>query len=184
MVRRIAVGLIALAVAAPLEAQRPGARPLQAQGIGDRARLEQEIRRGFAIAVRRRVGLNDAQMAKLGPIASRYEQQRRQLQAEERDARLALGQALRNESTADSKQVDGLLQRMIDIQKRRVSLVESEQHELATIMSPVQRARYLALQEQIRRRLEQARQRRQPSVQDDSDVSPAPLRRLNRRAPR
>jgi len=51
---------------------------------------------------------------------------------------------------------------MVDIQKRRVAILESEQHDLATIITPIQRARYMALQEQVRRRLEQMRQRRVP----------------------
>lgn len=175
------VAVFALCLAGPIEAQRPAAQPLQAQAGGERARLEREIRQRFATAVRRRVGLNDAQMTKLGPIATRYEQQRRQLQVEERDARLALRLALKNEQTADDKRVDGLLQRMVDVQKQRIALVESEQRELATIMSPLQRAKYLAIQEQIRRQLEQMRQRRMQLLEGDSGLAPAPARRLNRR---
>jgi hypothetical protein len=142
--------------------------------------LENEIRRGFARAVRQRVGLSEAQMSQLGPIATRYEQQRRQLQVEERDTRLSLRGALRNEQTADQKQVDQLMQRMLDIQKRRLQLVESEQRELASIMTPVQRAKFTALQEQIRRRVEQMRQRRMQLFEAETEV-PGPARRPARR---
>jgi hypothetical protein len=38
--------------------------------------------------------------------------------------------------------------------------VRSEQHELALFMTPLQRVRYLALQEQLRKRMEEIRQGR------------------------
>lgn len=116
------------------------------------------MRLGFGRAVRQRVGLSDAQIERLVPLSRSYEQRRRDLQIEEREARLRLREALRNEATSDETQVDQLLQRLLVVQKRRVELLEAEHRELATIMTPIQRAKYLALQEQIRRRLDQLRQ--------------------------
>ena len=159
MQRLLLGGVFALALANVAPAQAIASR---AQDPVARQRLEAELRRGFARAVRVRVGLTEDQMTRLRPIAQRYEQQRRQLQVQERDTRQALRAALRNEQTADQSQVDQLLQTMVEIQKRRLQLVEAEQRDLATVMTPVQRAKYLALQEQIRRRLEQMRQRRAP----------------------
>jgi hypothetical protein len=46
------------------------------------------------------------------------------------------------------------------VQRRRLDLAAEEQRELATIMTPVQRARYLALQETVRRRTDEMRRRR------------------------
>jgi hypothetical protein len=43
---------------------------------------------------------------------------------------------------------------VLQIQRERIDLQIEEQRQLATFMSPLQRARYAALQEQIRRRLE------------------------------
>jgi hypothetical protein len=125
-----------------------------------RARLEGEVRRGFALLVRQRVGLSEDQMQRLAPLARSHDQQRRELQVEERRTRASLRDLLRPERPADSTRVARLLQTLVDIQKRRVALVEVEQRDLATIMTPFQRARYLALQEQVRRRLEQMRHRR------------------------
>ena len=48
----------------------------------------------------------------------------------------------------------------MDVQKRRVQQMEQEDKDLATIMSPVQRARFLGLQEQMRRQMEERRQGR------------------------
>jgi hypothetical protein len=46
------------------------------------------------------------------------------------------------------------------VQRRRLELATEEQRELAAIMTPVQRARYLALQETVRRRADEMRRRR------------------------
>jgi periplasmic protein CpxP/Spy len=160
------IAALALGAATHAEAQAPAvsAQRLQQRGpdsVG-RARLESAIRRGFAQAARRRVGLSDAQINQLAPIMQRYEQQRRQLLRDERDARVSLRAQMRNEQTADATKVDQLLQRLVDVQKRRVQLVEAEQRELATVMTPLQRAKFIALQEQIRRRMEEMRERRSP----------------------
>lgn len=138
-------------------AQRPPAGGAGGAGGGDqRAQLEARFRRQLAQVVRVRVGLTDAQMARLAPVNERYSVQRRELQTDERATRIALQRALRA-GTSDSTQVAALLQRLIDQQKRRVSLLEAEQRDLAAIMTPIQRARYMALQEQLRRQVEQRR---------------------------
>lgn len=153
------VVLLLLAVALPLEAQQRAARVPDSSG---RARLEGELRQGFARLVKERVGLTDDQMRRLAPVAQSYEQQRRRLQLDERNARTSLRQTMRDYQAADSTKVDRLLRSLVEVQKRRAQLLESEQRDLATVMTPPQRARYMALQEQIRRRLEQMRHRRAP----------------------
>jgi periplasmic protein CpxP/Spy len=180
--------LLAGTTAFVAEAQRPGGRaprplnrvpPAQAGGqaaaddSGSRARLESEIRRGFARAVKQRVGLTDAQITRLVPVTQRYEQQRRQLQMRERDTRVTLRNLMTGSQTPDSAQVDRLLKTLVDIPKERAALLEAEQRDLATIMSPVQRARFMAMQDQIRRRLEQMRQRRAPMF-DGGPPGPPP----------
>jgi len=58
------------------------------------------------------------------------------------------------------KAVDGALSDLFRIQRTRIDLAEQEQRDLAKFMQPAQRAGYLALQEQLRRRVEQMRRRR------------------------
>lgn len=122
-----------------------------------RAQLEDEVRRGFARAVRDRVGLSDDQMAKLGPITRKYEGQRRQAQMDERDARMKLQALVLVGSDADSVRIKGFITQLNDVRRRRVQMDEAEQKELATIMTPLQQAKFLGIQEQVRRRLEQMR---------------------------
>jgi periplasmic protein CpxP/Spy len=162
MLRRATVVLFALLAVteSALAQQRPTRTLDRVPDSAGRANLEGEIRRGFARLVRQRVGLTDQQMRALAPLARRHEQQRRSLQVEERQTRTSLGDLLRDSKPGDSTKVSELLQNLIDIQKRRIQLVEVEQRDLATVMTPVQRARYMALQEQVRRRLEQMRHRR------------------------
>ncbi|HYC50142.1 MAG TPA: hypothetical protein VEB19_03435 [Gemmatimonadaceae bacterium] len=125
-----------------------------------RAQLEAQLRREYTRVVRQRVGLSEDQMAKLEPINQRFANARRTLQLQERDTRVSIQRALRDSAaTRDSAALSGLLQRLVDVQKRRVQLVEDEQRELAAIMSPLQRARYMAVQEQMRRRVDQRRSR-------------------------
>lgn len=148
----MAIGLLAT-LALPAESQRPGGPP-------PRGELEAELRRGFARAVRQRVGLTEDQMRKLAPITQKYANERARIQLDERQARMELGRILRDSVAGDSAKVEGLMARMLDAQKRQVQLLEEEQKELATIMSPLQRARFFGLREQMRRQLEERRRGR------------------------
>lgn len=152
------VGALALALVltgtTAANAQRGGGTP------PPRGELEAELRRGFARAVRQRVGLSDEQMRRLAPITQKYATERARIQLDEREARLELGRILRDSVAADSTRVDRLLARLLDVQKRRVQLMEQEQKDLATFMTPVQLARFLGLQEQLRRQMEERRRGR------------------------
>jgi hypothetical protein len=152
---------LALGAAASADAQRPG-RPGPGrgqQGRPDQRRneLEDEVRRNFARAVRERVGLNDEQMQKLGPLTRKFEDQRRQIQVDERDARTKLQALVLIGSDSDSARIRGFLAQLSDMRRRRMQVDDAEQKELAAIMTPLQLAKFLGFQEQVRRRLEQAR---------------------------
>ena len=155
--RKVLAVAMMLSLATGADAQRrmqgggaPGGPP------GGREELEGEVRRVFAQVVRNRVGLNDEQMQKLGPMSERHAMARRRLQADERATRAQLEVELLKQAPSDTA-VARLLDRFTDIQKQRVALMESEQKDLAAVMSPVQRARFNALQEQLRRQVEQRR---------------------------
>jgi len=151
---------LALALAAaPIAAQQPApSKPLTTSDSG-RADLEDRVRQRFALVVKQRVGLSDEQMSRLQQVQQKYEQQRRPLALEERSTRLQLRGLVINESAADQKQVDLLLGKLVDIQKRRIQLLEAEQKDLSAFMTPVQRAKFMGMREQLRKRVEQMRQR-------------------------
>lgn len=155
-VRRLTRG----ALTAALLALAAGPAAAQAGGPGagpQRARLEQQVRERFGRVVQQRLALSDAQMTRLAETNRRFEGERRQLIQQEREVRLQLRSELGDDSAADQKHVDELIRRAIGIQRQRLDLVEREQRELAAFLTPVQRARYLDLQEKLRRRVEQLR---------------------------
>lgn len=182
----LSVGAFLLAVAA-LEAgaqirprrestlTRPGTArqiPDQRGASGNRAQLERRFRQMLYQVTRRRVGLTDAQMNRLMPINERFETERRGIQRQERDTRLALRDAMRDSTHADQSRITSYLDKLVELQRQRVELVAREQRDLGEFMTPLQRARYTALQEQVRRRIEQmARQNR---VRGDSAIVAPP----------
>lgn len=143
--------------------QRPGGAFGQQQALGqqNRQQLQRQLQQRLWQMTQRRVGLTDAQMNRLAPVHQHFESQRRAITREERQTRLALRDALRDTTHADQAQVSGYLDRLVQLQRQRADLIEQEQKDLAQFMSPVQRARYTALQEQVRQRIQQlARQNR------------------------
>jgi Spy/CpxP family protein refolding chaperone len=187
MMRRALVAIAALALAqstsahAQLRPRRDAALPRanvgrQIQGNqqvgGNRAQLERQFQQMLFQMTRRRVGLTDAQMSQLVPVNQRFETQRRNLQRQERQTRLALRDAMRDSSQSDQGKITEYLDQLVQLQRQRVELFAQEQRDLAQFMTPLQRARYTALQEQVRRRVEQLR--RQNGVTADSTLAKPP----------
>jgi Spy/CpxP family protein refolding chaperone len=155
----IVAGLVAAAVAAAAPAagaQQPGPR------AGERrAQLEARVREQFARVVKERLDLTDEQLRKLAQTTQRFEQRRRLLLEQERDARMGLRQELMAaDDKANQDRVARLLEELVSVQRQRLQIFEEEQRELATFLTPVQRAKFAALQEGLRKRVEQARQNR------------------------
>ena len=123
--------------------------------------LQARVRQRIATIAKQRLELSDDQMRQLGAVNASYETRRRALMAQERDARVLVRGELQRGKQADQKRVDGALSDLFRIQRARIDLAEQEQRDLAKFMQPSQRAGYLALQEQVRRRVEQMRKRRQ-----------------------
>jgi Spy/CpxP family protein refolding chaperone len=121
----------------------------------NRAALEQQFKERTAKLTQQRLGLTDAQLARLEQTNARFAPQLRQLSAQERDVRRQLRQEMMAGNSANQQHVSDLLNASIQLQKQRIALVESEQKELAGFLTPIQRARYVALQTQFRKRAEE-----------------------------
>lgn len=140
-----------------------------------RQQLQRRLQQRLWQMTQRRVGLTNAQMSRLAPIHQRFESQRRAITREERETRISLRDALRDSTHADQAAVSGLLDRLVQLQRRRSDLIEQEQKELAQFMTPIQRARYTALQEQVRQRIQQlARQNRAAAAGLDTGTAGPP----------
>lgn len=125
-----------------------------------RVQMEQQLRRALWQIAKQRIGFSDAQMTQLASTSRRFDERRRALGAEERAQRMTLRQELLADDKADQDRVAKALDRLHQLQRDRVDLQIEEQREFATFMTPVQRAKYAALQEQVRRRVEALRRQR------------------------
>jgi Zn-dependent M32 family carboxypeptidase len=148
------------------------ARQLPEDRAGNRAQLERRFRQTLYQVTRRRVGLSDAQMNRLMPINQRFETQRRAIQRQERETRLGLREAMRDSTNADQGRITSYLDKLVELQRQRVELVAQEQRDLAAFMTPLQRARYTALQEQVRRRIEQMLRQNRAGVDTSARALP------------
>lgn len=138
--------------------------PLPAQASSDSAErgprrqaLERELRERIGREVQRRLQLDEEKMRQLGRTNERFEAQRRILVAQERAARIGLRQEMLRGDSASHERVAMLLDTLIGVQRKRVELVEQEQRALSAFLDPVQRAKYLVMQDQMRRRMDEMR---------------------------
>jgi periplasmic protein CpxP/Spy len=145
----VAAVTISLVMTASLGAQTANPQPR-------RAVLEQQLRERVGAITRQRLQLDDAQMSKLQSVNARLAPQMAALATQERQTRQQLRTQLIS-ATPDQNQVATLLDTVLRLQKQRIALLESEQKDLAAFLTPVQRAKYMALQIQIRRRADQLR---------------------------
>ncbi|MGQ0650035.1 MAG: hypothetical protein ACT4P7_21000 [Gemmatimonadaceae bacterium] len=170
--------LALVALSGSAEAQRPHGEKQR----GDRGALERRFRERLGAVMRERLGLNEDQLRRLGEVNERFESRRRELFQSEREIRIGMRRALGNDSSATNEEVARLMDRAIQLQRQRIDLLEAEQRELAQFLTPIQRARYFGVQEQLRRQMEEMRDRRRPPGALDSGVSPE-IRRRSMRPP-
>ena len=165
-----------LLVTPELSAQRLDRQPARAreQGLPPGEPLERQFRERLAEVVRRRLNLNDVQMRQLRQVNERVERERMQLLREERQVRVALRTEMLAGDSADQERVATLLDNTLRIQRRRLDLTEQEQRALSDFMTPLQRAQYFAIQDDLRRRLEDIRQQRQQRQQRRPGMPPGP----------
>jgi Spy/CpxP family protein refolding chaperone len=154
--RLLALAAVSLVAAfADVSAQRP----IPDSAPARRQALEQRFRQRMAAVVQQRLNLNADQMRRLGELNREMETQRRQLNEQERAARVALRTEVMRGDSANQNAVARFVDQLIDVQRRRVELLAREQRQLSSFMTPVQRAQYLAMQDQLRRRMEEMRGR-------------------------
>ena len=137
----------------PDTAAAPGAATPQ------RRQLEQQLRLRLGQVVRRQLQLTDEQYAQLQAVNRKYEAPRRDLNQRERYLRLSLRAEIQLGNKADQAKVAAYLDQLADAQESRLQIFRQEQKDLAGFLTPVQRAKYAALEEQLRKRVTQMRQR-------------------------
>ena len=154
---------LAVILASTLTTASPALAQKQQRGRSDTttSALEARVRQRLAAVAKQRLALTDDQMRQLTAVNASYEPRRRDLVSQEREARVVIREELQRGKLADQKRVDSALTDLFRVQRARIDLAEQEQRDLAKFLQPSQRAGYLALQEQVRRRVDQMRRRRQ-----------------------
>ncbi len=134
--------------AGTLNGRQPNAR---------RAQLEQRLRERTGEVVQRRLGLSADQMTRLQSVNRQFEQQRTQLLQRERETRQSLRAEMLVGDSANQAKVGQLLDQSLQLQRQRIELLQEEQRELSRFLTPVQRAGYLGLQNELRKRAQELR---------------------------
>jgi len=146
----LSFGALSLFLGAAVDAQ-----PVRAGSNPNRTALEQQFRARSAKLAQTKLGLTDAQLAQLEQTNARFAPQVNQLVMEERETRRQLRQEMTSGNQANQQHVSSLIDSTISLQKRRIALAEAEQKDLARFLTPTQRAGYIALQGQVRRRAQE-----------------------------
>lgn len=147
--------LFLMTSAAPVMAQQAQA-PAQNER---RAMLEQRLRERTGAIVKQRLGLTDAQMTRLQATNKQFESQRTALMTRERDVRRQLRLEILSGDSANQNQVSQLLDQAMQLERQRLDLQQNEQRELSKFMTPVQRAKLFGLQNELRKRAQEMRNR-------------------------
>jgi hypothetical protein len=133
-------------------------------GAGNQQALARQVRQAFAGVVRKKLSLNDDQARQLQQSDRKFTQQRNQVLQSERQARLGLKAAMEDSSGArDQTRIDQYMSQLVQAQHRRADILEAEQKEMAGYLTPLQRAQYQALHEQLNKRITQLRQADPPT---------------------
>lgn len=141
--------------AAPVIAQPIGPRP----GAPGRPAMDR-----LAAVVQRRLRLSNEQATRLQGVTRRFASEREQLMGQEREARRALRAQVAGGEYADQQAVGRQLDELLRLQQRRTQILVDEQRELATFLTPLQRAEFLGMQERAFRAAQQIRQQRQKAA--------------------
>ena len=149
--------------------------PLRAQGSADQSErpVVQALQRRLAEVVQRTLGASDEQMRRLGEVNQKYQAERKELNQKDREARQAIRAEVLRDSLADQDKVSRMLDELVAVQRQRLDVFAREQRDLASFLTPVQRAKYATLQEGLRKKVDQLRQKRQ-----ENGLAPAQRRRL------
>ncbi len=168
--------------------------PLRAQGVlagaaiqqaqpprvteATRAMLERRVQDRVNEIVRVRLALSDEQFQQLRSLATRIEDDKRALRNDELTTRFSLRQELLAGDRVNETRVGELLDKMPKLERRRLDIMEAEQRDLSKFLSPSQRARYFALQDELRKNMQDMQRRRLGAEGDSATPGPGVKRPL------
>lgn len=122
--------------------------------MAERLRLEGALRAALGRAVRERLNLTEPQSARLMEVNRRFSEDRMTLARDEMRIRRDLRFSIASGDSSRSPETARLLDDLLDTQRQRLELQQKEQAALSEFLTPEQRARYIAMMEQLRRRIQ------------------------------
>ena len=143
------------------DAAQAGAQRVEGERANPRREaLERKLSTRTAEVIKRRLELTDAQMTRLQATNRQFEEQRRALLTRERETRVALRREMTADGSANQSRISELLDLTLQLERQRLDLIQNEQRELAKFLTPVQRAKLLGFQTELRRRTQDMRRKR------------------------
>lgn len=152
--------------------RRAGQLPPDVDQPNRAQQLQQQIRRSLWRVTKQRLGFSDEQMLRLERTSQRYDQQRRALAQQERAQRVTLRTEMLADTAANQAAIADALDQIHAVHVRRLEIQAEEQKELAAFMTPLQRATFTTLQEQVRRRLQEMARARTDSASTAPPIAP------------
>lgn len=116
--------------------------------------------KNYEQVLRKQVTFSEEQVVKWRAWNTRFDAERRPLFQEEREIRRTLGMQLARGVTPDEAKVVDAMDRWSKLEHKRLDLKDRENKALAAFLSPIQRARFFALQDQTERMFREADGRR------------------------
>lgn len=178
MQRFILMAVLAATTVSP--AALPAQRADRPGPPANRQEMERRFRQRLASVVKDRLALTDEQMRRVAEVNQKFDGMRRDLLRREFAIRYELRQELGKPEPSEDR-VAQLITDQLRVERERQQTVEEEQADLARFLTAVQRAKYLGIQEQMRRQVEQLRGR--PPLLGDSTPPGTPMGPGRRRPP-
>jgi hypothetical protein len=146
---------------------RPGARAGGRAALGGAAApgelpLRQQVQQAFRNRVRQVLNLDQPQMRRLNQTEQRFNRERAALTQSEKQTRLSLAATMDDTAHLDPAKIDQYINQLVQAQRKRADLLEAEQKELSTFLTPLQRLQYLSLKERLNQRLQEINKRGEP----------------------
>lgn len=123
-------------------------------------RLRDAIQQRFTQRVATELKLQEKQLAELRATSEKYAGRREELSRRSVELRAALRGELRPGVAANDDSVERVVKGLTELQVQRAQLQQEELEDLSGFLTPVQRARYLLLQQRLRQLIERAAERR------------------------
>lgn len=120
--------------------------------------LAKALRERWQQIVHDKLALTDVQMRQLQETTRHFNAQRQTLNQAERAIRKEMRDQVTGVTPTDDKHLAAMIDTVLDLQRQRLELTRNEQRELSLFLTPLQRVKYLALQEQLRQQIERLRQ--------------------------